>query len=81
MGGSVDSAPACYGSSLGSNPDISQKYKMADMAKKIYKKFVCRRSKNRYASQKCNEVTIHTFRFRSKNLQGGTIDKNLSPCL
>jgi hypothetical protein len=26
----VGSAPACYGSSLGSNPDISQKYKMGD---------------------------------------------------
>ncbi len=24
-------APACYGSSLGSNPDISQKYKMGDI--------------------------------------------------
>ncbi len=29
MGGQVGSAPACYGSSLGSNPDISQKYKLA----------------------------------------------------
>jgi hypothetical protein len=48
MGGQVGSAPACYGSSLGSNPDISQKYKMCDIsnglantlkpAKKIYKK-------------------------------------------
>jgi hypothetical protein len=44
MGGS---APACYGSALGSNPDISQKYKMGDKSKgvantltsqKIYKK-------------------------------------------
>ncbi len=25
MGGLVDSAPACYGSSLSSSPDISQK--------------------------------------------------------
>ncbi len=42
------SEPACYGNSLGSNPDISQKYKMGDIskevantlypAKKIYKK-------------------------------------------
>ncbi len=30
MGGQVVSAPACYGSSLGSNPDISQKYKVAE---------------------------------------------------
>jgi hypothetical protein len=30
MGGQVVSAPACYGSSLGSNLDISQKYKMAE---------------------------------------------------
>ncbi len=33
MSGLVGSAPASYtyGSSLGSNPDISQKYKMGDM--------------------------------------------------
>jgi hypothetical protein len=30
----VGSAPACYGSSLGSNPDISQKYKMGDINKR-----------------------------------------------
>jgi hypothetical protein len=35
MGGSVGSAPACYGSSLGSNPDISQKYKMGDISKGV----------------------------------------------
>ncbi len=29
MGGLVGSTPACYSSSLGSNPDISQKYKWA----------------------------------------------------
>jgi hypothetical protein len=29
--GKVGSALACYGSSLGSNPDISQKYKMSDI--------------------------------------------------
>jgi hypothetical protein len=44
------SATACYGSSLCSNPDISQKYKMGDTnnrsgqntlaAKKIYKKWM-----------------------------------------
>jgi Ni,Fe-hydrogenase I large subunit len=28
MGGQVGSTPACYGRSLGSNPNISQKYKM-----------------------------------------------------
>jgi hypothetical protein len=33
MGGQVGSAPACYGSSLGSNPDMSQKYKMCDISK------------------------------------------------
>ncbi len=32
MGGQVGSAPAWYGSSLGSNPDISQKYKMGDIS-------------------------------------------------
>jgi hypothetical protein len=41
MDGQVGSAPACYGSSLGSNPDISQKHKMGDNtlkpAKNIYK--------------------------------------------
>jgi hypothetical protein len=31
--GQVGSAPACYGSFLGSNPDISQKYKMGDISK------------------------------------------------
>jgi hypothetical protein len=35
MGGYVGSAPACYGSSLGSNPDISQKYKMGDLSKGV----------------------------------------------
>jgi hypothetical protein len=47
MNGSVGSAPACYGSSLRSNPDISQNKKWATQAKewptysskpKIYKK-------------------------------------------
>jgi hypothetical protein len=33
MGGLVGSAPVCYGSSLGSNPDISQKYKMGEISK------------------------------------------------
>jgi hypothetical protein len=41
MGGLVGSAPACYGSSLGSNPDISQNYKkyqnikMGDISKGV----------------------------------------------
>jgi hypothetical protein len=30
-----DGWPSCYGSSLGSNPDISQKYKMGDISKKV----------------------------------------------
>ncbi len=34
MGGYVGSAPACYGSYLGSNPDIFQKYKMGDISKR-----------------------------------------------
>jgi hypothetical protein len=47
MRGKVGSAPACYGSSLGSNPDISQNTKWTTLAKewstlssppKIYKK-------------------------------------------
>ncbi len=33
--GSVGSAPACDASSLGSNPDIYQKYKMVDISKKV----------------------------------------------
>jgi hypothetical protein len=33
MGGYVRSVPACYVSSLGSNPDISQKYKMGEISK------------------------------------------------
>jgi hypothetical protein len=35
MGGQVGSAPACYGSSVGSNPDISQKHKMGDVSKGV----------------------------------------------
>jgi hypothetical protein len=36
MGGQVGSAPDCYSSSaLGSNPDISQKYKMGDISKGV----------------------------------------------
>ncbi len=31
----LGSAPACYGSSMGSNPDISQKYKMDDTGKGV----------------------------------------------
>jgi hypothetical protein len=30
-GTKIINAPACYGSFLGSNPDISQKYKMGDI--------------------------------------------------
>jgi hypothetical protein len=37
MGGLVVSAPACHGSSLGSNPDLSQKYKMGDINKGVAK--------------------------------------------
>jgi hypothetical protein len=29
------SAPSCYGISLGSNPDISQKYTMGDISKGV----------------------------------------------
>jgi hypothetical protein len=32
---SVGCAPACYGSSLGSNQDISQNYKMGDISKGV----------------------------------------------
>ncbi len=35
FGCSVGSAPPYYGSSLGSNPDISQKYKMGDISKGV----------------------------------------------
>ena len=35
MGGKVDSPLACYDSSLGSNPDISQKDKMAEISKGV----------------------------------------------
>jgi hypothetical protein len=31
----VGSAPACYGSDLGSNPDISQKYIRGDISKGV----------------------------------------------
>jgi hypothetical protein len=35
MFGSTGSAPACYGSSLGSNPYITQKLQMADLSKGV----------------------------------------------
>ncbi len=35
MGGKVGIAPACYSSSLGSNQDISQKYKMGGISKVV----------------------------------------------
>jgi hypothetical protein len=35
IAGKVCIAPACYCSSLGSNPDISQKYKMGDISKGV----------------------------------------------
>jgi hypothetical protein len=35
MSGLVGNAPACYGRPLGSNPDISQKYKLDDMSKGV----------------------------------------------
>jgi hypothetical protein len=35
MGGLVGSALACYSSSPGSNPDISQKYKMGDISEGV----------------------------------------------
>ncbi len=35
MGCEVGSAPACYANSLGSNPDITQKYKMGDICKGV----------------------------------------------
>ncbi len=35
MGGSVGSAPACYGSTLGSNPDIPQNSKISDISEGV----------------------------------------------
>ncbi len=35
IGGEIGSAPACYGSSLGLNPYISQKYEICDMSKRV----------------------------------------------
>ncbi len=35
MGGKVGSTPACYGSYLVSNSDISRKYKMGDTSKGV----------------------------------------------
>ncbi len=37
------SAPACYGSSLGSNPDISQKYKIGDISKGVANTLACQK--------------------------------------
>ncbi len=41
MGGKVVSTPACYSSSLGSNPDICQKYKMGDISKGVANTLYC----------------------------------------
>ncbi len=35
MDGYIGNAPACYGSSLGSNSDIFQRYKMGDISKGV----------------------------------------------
>jgi hypothetical protein len=35
MSGKVGNASACYGIILGSNPDISQKYKVGDISKGV----------------------------------------------
>jgi hypothetical protein len=70
MGVEVDSAPACYGSSLGSNPDISQKYKMGDISKQWPSrssppKKICKRrissaeSQNRDAPSKVEKTGIN----------------------
>ncbi len=48
MGG----APACYGSSLGSNPEISQKYKIGDIRNRSGQHTLARQ-KN---IQKVNEI-------------------------
>ncbi len=40
MDGLVDSVPACYGNSLGTNPDITHIYKMRDISQKIQKKII-----------------------------------------
>jgi hypothetical protein len=39
MGGKVGRAPAYHGSSLGSYPDISQKYTMGDISKGVASTF------------------------------------------
>jgi hypothetical protein len=43
MGGYIGSAPTCYGSSLGSNPDISQEYKIGHISKGVTKHIVARK--------------------------------------
>jgi hypothetical protein len=41
----VGITPACYGSSLGSNPDISQKYKIGDISTRVAKNTLARPKK------------------------------------
>jgi hypothetical protein len=46
MDGSVGSAPACYGSSLGSNPDSRHLSKMGDISKGVSNTSLARQEKN-----------------------------------
>jgi hypothetical protein len=50
-------APACYGGgSLGSNPDISQKYKMGDIIKEVT-------IFNKYVTHNTVLCALRTFKF------------------
>jgi hypothetical protein len=59
MGSEVSSAPACYGSSLGSIPDIPQKYKMGDINKRSVQHTLARQniSKKPLIKQLCVPLT------------------------
>jgi hypothetical protein len=61
MGGQVGIAPACFGSSLGSNPDISQKYKVGDISKGV--------ANTLYPAKKLYKKSLGRIRIRNSGLR------------
>jgi hypothetical protein len=84
MGGYVGSAPACYGSSLVSNPDISQKYKIGDISKGVAisqhtlraKEVIDERKENNYRRQKGKYGRQPVGKYRETTDRKGTMGRN-----
>jgi hypothetical protein len=56
MGGYLGGATACYGSSLGSNPDIFQKYKKGDISQRVEKRVFKAKERNRQAGRQTEQL-------------------------